>query len=242
MRRFSSGASPDINRLLLVIFLFFKFTAPVYAADVLEGRVVGVHDGDTLTLLTSERRQVKIRLAQIDAPESSQDFGQRSKQSLSDLAYGKAVRIEVETTDKYGRTVGKVLVDGLDANLEQVKRGMAWVYRKYAHDPGYFAAEAGARNAKTGLWSQSNPMPPWEFRHVGRAGHPVSTESDGDKRFDRPAASVAPMATLSSFTCRSKRYCREMTSCAEAKFYLTQCGLSRLDGDRDGVPCEALCR
>ena len=107
-----------------------------------------------IAVLDSSKETVKIRLHQIDAPEKKQDFGQRSKQSLSDLVYGKHVRIEVADTDKYGRTVGKVWVNGKEANLEQVRRGMAWVYTQYASDPAYFAAERIAKDGRTGLWSQ----------------------------------------------------------------------------------------
>lgn len=138
------------------------------AAERIEGKVVGVADGDTITVLDGDKRQHKIRLHQIDAPEKKQDLGMRSKQSLSDLVYGKAVDIEVVDIDRYGREVGKVWVGALDANLEQVKRGMAWVYRKYAREQSYYMAEDAARKAKTGLWDQPNPIPPWESRHSSR--------------------------------------------------------------------------
>ena len=94
-------------------------------AATIEGRVVGVADGDTITVLDANAVQHKIRLAGIDAPEKKQPFGQRSKQSLSDLVFDKAVTVETNKRDKYRREVGKVLVGGVDANLEQVKRGMA---------------------------------------------------------------------------------------------------------------------
>jgi len=106
---------------LITAALFLCATA---AQADLSGRVVSVADGDTITVLDGGNRQIKIRLHQIDAPEKKQDFGQASKQSLSDLVYGKEVRIEVADTDKYGRTVGKVWIGGTDANLEQVKRGI----------------------------------------------------------------------------------------------------------------------
>jgi endonuclease YncB( thermonuclease family) len=130
----------------------------------IEGRVVGVADGDTITVLDAGRRQHKIRLHQIDAPEKGQDYGTRSKQSLSELVFGKTVSVEVVDIDRYGREVGKVWVGALDANLEQVKRGMAWVYRKYAREQRYYDAEEAARKAKAGLWASQNPVPPWEFR------------------------------------------------------------------------------
>jgi micrococcal nuclease len=137
-------------------------------AELLYGKVVGVSDGDTITVLDSANMPHKIRLNQIDAPEKRQDFGQRSKQSLSDLVFGRNVQVDVSTRDRYGREIGQVLVNGTDANLEQVKRGLAWVYRRYAKDRAYFAAEEAARAIRIGLWSQPNPTPPWEFRHTRR--------------------------------------------------------------------------
>ncbi|QXP92206.1 thermonuclease family protein [Methylococcus capsulatus] len=225
-------------RFLGVLSLVLLLHGGPVIAETLEGRVVGVHDGDTITVLDVSKKQHKIRFAQIDAPESRQDFGQASKQSLSDLVFGKQVTVEVETTDKYGRTVGKVLVGGTDANLEQVRRGMAWVYRQYAHDPDYFAAEESARNAKTGLWSRPDAVPPWEFRHgaKGSAGRP-----GGAAR-----ASISPdprsVAASSAVSCVGKRTCGQMASCDEARHYLRDCGLSRLDRDGDGIPCESLCK
>lgn len=215
----------------ITLFSIILFVTSVFAVEY-EGKVVGVSDGDTITVLDSSKKQHKIRLHQIDAPEKNQDYGQRSKKSLSDLVYGKQVKIEVATTDRYGRTVGKVLVNGVDANLEQVKRGMAWVYRQYASDQAYFEAEDKARKAKVGLWSQPNPTPPWEFRH-GRK----KSFSDSDlKKYDKKQKSD------SNFQCVGKTKCGEMDSCEEAQFYLHECGLSKLDRDGDGVPCEALCK
>jgi endonuclease YncB( thermonuclease family) len=233
MIKFTSLVFPrnSISYLFLVFLLFIQAQVPVYASEILEGRVVGVHDGDTVTLLIAGNQQVKVRLAQIDAPESDQAFGQRSKQSLSNMVFNKTVKVEKETIDKYGRTVGTIFVDGLDANSEQVKRGMAWAYRKYLHDQSLVQAEEEARQSKVGLWSDPNPMPPWEYRHGGRnAGFTNQT---------LPKAEPSSLPVSSS--CGSKRYCKEMASCEEARLYLTQCGLSRLDSDGDGVPCESLC-
>jgi endonuclease YncB( thermonuclease family) len=150
---------------LTVVGLILALTALPSFAQTIAGRVVGVSDGDTITVLGDGNQQSRVRLSQIDAPEKRQDFGQASKQSLSDLVYGKVVTVEVETIDRYGRKVGKVLFAGTDVNLEQVRRGMAWVYRQYAHDPAYYRAENDARSARRGLWSQPNPIPPWQYRH-----------------------------------------------------------------------------
>ena len=139
-------------------------------AETITGLVVGVADGDTITVLDADKVQHKIRLAGIDAPEKKQAFGNRSKESLSALAFDKTVAVETTKRDKYGRQIGKVLVDGRDVYLVQVERGMAWFYRQYQreHSPNdqrlYEAAEDAARAGKRGLWRDADPVPPWEFR------------------------------------------------------------------------------
>jgi endonuclease YncB( thermonuclease family) len=144
----------------------------VVIAGPIEGQVVGVSDGVTITILDAQRQQHKIRLAGIDAPEKRQDFGNRAKQSLSDLVFRKRVNIETGKTDRYGRLVGKVLTDGMDVNLEQVRRGMAWHYKAYEREQApddrqaYAAAENAARTSRAGLWAMPNPTPPWEFRRA----------------------------------------------------------------------------
>jgi endonuclease YncB( thermonuclease family) len=111
--------------MLLRLFLILIIALPVSASPAYEGKVVGISDGDTITVLVGGRQQIKVRLAEIDAPEKSQAYGQRSKQSLSDLVFGKQVRIEQQNRDRHGRIVGKAYVGSLDVNAEQVKRGMA---------------------------------------------------------------------------------------------------------------------
>jgi len=153
-------------------------------ADVLQGRVVGVHDGDTLTLLASGNFQHKIRLQGIDAPELGQPFGQASKQNLSRLAYGKEAKADCPKRDRYKRPVCKVWVQPancprcsltLDANHAQILAGMAWWYRKYANDQTpedrgrYESAEEEARLRRWGLWQDRNAVPPWEWRR-GKTG------------------------------------------------------------------------
>jgi endonuclease YncB( thermonuclease family) len=140
-------------------------------AETFQGRVVGVADGDTITVLDADNTQHKVRLSGIDAPEKAQAYGQRSKQSLSGLVFGKSVVVETTKRDRYGREVGKVLADGLDVNLEQVNRGLAWHYKAYQREQPpadrttYSEAEQAAREARTGLWQDPEPVPPWEFRH-----------------------------------------------------------------------------
>ena len=134
------------------------------------GRVVKVADGDTITVLEATNTQHRIRLKGIDAPESHQDFGTKSKQSLSSLIFGKEVTVAYDKTDQYGRLVGKIMLDGKDINLEQVKSGMAWHYKEYDREQTpedrelYARAEDEARAARRGLWIDASPVAPSEFR------------------------------------------------------------------------------
>lgn len=128
-------------------------------------KVVAIADGDTLTVLRDGHQRVKVRLTAIDAPESKQSFGHRSKQSLSDLCFDKTATLDDKGKDRYGRTLARVICDGTDANAEQVRRGMAWVYRKYApRNSPLYAIEQEARTAKRGLWADAEPVPPWVWR------------------------------------------------------------------------------
>ena len=142
---------------------------PLVAWADLEGRVVGVTDGDTIKVLFGTR-QLRVRLTEIDAPESRQAFGQRSKQSLSDLCFAKPVRLVDQGQDRYGRTLARVYCAGTDANREQIRRGMAWVFDRYVTDRSLYADQDEARAAKRGLWSDAHSIPPWEWRAERRAG------------------------------------------------------------------------
>lgn len=147
--------------------------AHAWAAE-LSGRVVGVTDGDTITVLAQRNTQEKIRLSGIDAPEKAQPFGQVSKQHLADLVFDRQVVVDWAKRDRYGRIVGKVMVDGRDACLDQVISGMAWHYKKYQGEQSpedraaYAAGEVTARAAKAGLWSDPAPAAPWDWRRETR--------------------------------------------------------------------------
>jgi endonuclease YncB( thermonuclease family) len=119
-------------------------------------------------VLNHNQQEVKIRLAEIDAPEKRQAFGIRSKQSLSNLCFGKQAEITPQVKDRYRRTVAHVKCSGVDANTEQVKRGMAWAYTRYVKDPHLYVLQREAKVAKRGLWTDASPMPPWEFRKQGK--------------------------------------------------------------------------
>lgn len=150
--------------------LFLLLLTLTAHAETLTGKVVGVHDGDTITVLAN-RAEHKIRFNGIDAPELGQAFGQASKRNLSNLIFGKIVQVETNKTDRYGRLVSTVTLDGKDINLEQLKAGMAWYYRQYERDVAaehralYEQAERTARAAKRGLWADPAPVAPWDYRH-----------------------------------------------------------------------------
>jgi len=132
-------------------------------------RVVGVHDGDTLTALTAGNVHLKVRLVEIDAPELKQPFGQQSKQALAALVFGKGVEIRATGKDRYGRTLARVFVAGIDVNLAMVKAGMAWRFDKYSKDGAFQTAQEEARRARRGLWADAAPVAPWEWRKRGGA-------------------------------------------------------------------------
>lgn len=140
-------------------------TGPAMADTRFEGKAVRVLDGDTIEVLSEGRRNVRVRLANIDAPEKSQAFGQRSKENLTGLVAGKSVVIVDLGGDQYGRRIGRVLVDGQEANVEQVRAGLAWVYSRYNHDDRLTTLESTARSQRIGLWSDPRPLAPWEYRH-----------------------------------------------------------------------------
>ena len=145
----------------LLVFLLLA-VAPAQA-DV-RGRVVSVHDGDTLTVLV-ERRQVKVRLTDIDAPELKQPFGSRSRQSLAELCFGKEASLDVRGQDRYKRTLATVTCAGTDANAEQVRRGYAWTYTRYARaNSPLIAMQSEARSAHRGLWADPAAVTPWDWR------------------------------------------------------------------------------
>jgi endonuclease YncB( thermonuclease family) len=154
-------------RYLLVGLCFLAHAA--HATD-LTGRIVSIADGATVTLLDAARQHHKIRLKGIDAPESHQPFGQKSKTNLSAMVFNKDVVAECGKQDNYRREICKIIVGGMDANLEQIKAGMAWWYRDYSRDQSaqdredYEIAEFNAKVRRLGLWSDTNPVPPWEWR------------------------------------------------------------------------------
>ena len=161
-------------RIDQIFALFLLVLSCTSNAATLQGKVVGVADGDTITVLDATNTQHKIRLQGIDAPEKAQAFGQKSKQSLHQLVHSQQVKVDFDKKDKYGRTVGKVVLNGTDICLEQIKLGMAWHYKQYASEQTtvdreiYAKAELAARTDAIGLWKDKSPTPPWDFRKLNK--------------------------------------------------------------------------
>ena len=205
-------------RWVAVLFLFGALNA-VYAEEF-SAKVIVVIDGDTVLVLRGNK-QIKVRLAGIDAPEKAQAFGENSKQSLTELLLNKQVRVESQAMDNYGRMVAQIKVDELNVNYEQVQRGMAWAYSRFNRSKALLVLQNGAMEAKRGLWAQTEPMPPKEWR--------------------KTHASSQQQYIVQNDICGSKRYCSQISSCNEANFYLSHCNARSLDKNHNGVPCEHLC-
>lgn len=216
--------------------LTIAFLPSVFATQ-LDCRVVALSDGDTFTCLDASKQPHKIRLANIDTPEKNQPYGTKAKQVLSGLIFNKQVLIQTQEFDRYGRAVGVTYVDGINVNREMVARGAAWVYPQYNRDQSLPAVENAAKSASLGIWAldQTKVIPPWEWRKLGK--HLSSEFSERKKLSSSSSASMA-----SSPSSCGKRFCGQMTNCADARFHLEQCGVSSLDKDRDGIPCESLCK
>ncbi|TAJ99900.1 MAG: hypothetical protein EPO39_16300 [Candidatus Manganitrophaceae bacterium] len=154
----------SVNRLNCIVIAVYFIIPTVALAESFSGKVVKVSDGDTISVMHRGRAQ-KIRLHGIDTPEKRQAFGNRAKKFTSDLVFGRIVTVRVVDMDRYGRIVGEVILpDGRSLNQELVRAGLAWWYRKYSRDKSLRELEEEARTARRGLWTDPNPIPPWEFR------------------------------------------------------------------------------
>ena len=207
------------------------------SAHPAELKVVKVSDGDTIEVL-DRRDRIRVRLTGIDAPERGQPSGRASRDYLASLIAGTSVRVESSSTDRYGQVLGRVWArpagcndcePTIDVNLAVLSAGMAWWYRHYASQQtdidrsDYEAAELEAKKAQLGLWSEEEPIPPWDWRRGRRSQESSKTSTTYDG-------------------CGQKQYCNQMHSCTEAFHYMNNCGVKRLDGDGDGIPCETICK
>ena len=178
------------------------------------GKVVGVTDGDTITVLYQGNKQYKVRLQHIDCPETGQPFAAKAKQSLSAKVFGKEVTIKWDEMDRYKRVLGEVYIGKRWINVELVSEGMAWHYKFYSKDKTMAAAETKARTAKLGIWSQPNPTAPWDFRRgkgdvqqeIGQANTPVFLTRSGSKYHRDGCRSLAKSKIAIALANARKRY------------------------------------
>lgn len=163
----------QLKKIILLLLVLLFAASPAMSGDIINGRVIGIADGDTITILEN-KTQYKIRLYGIDCPESHQDFGARAKQFLSGMVFDKTVRVTQEDIDRYGRIVGMVYLGETCINEEIIKNGFAWVYDRYCKKPTcqtWTNLQAEAKSNGIGLWSHPDPIPPWDFRRQKKQGH-----------------------------------------------------------------------
>lgn len=142
-------------RIAIIILCYLSLLA--YPA-----KVIKISDGDTITILTQQRKQIKVRFYGIDAPELKQPYGKKSKQFLANLIAGEVVEVDENGKDRYKRTIGTIYLNGADINAQMVANGYAWAYRKFSKK--YTAQESQAKKQGLGLWRDKEPIPPWEWR------------------------------------------------------------------------------
>lgn len=205
-----------------VLLLVACLCLPVQgAAESFIARSVRVIDGDTLLVWhDAGRRPVKVRLADIDAPEHDQSFGDAATRSLAELIAAGPVTIDPVAVDRFGRLVARVYIGERDINAAQIQRGMAWEYSLHHRNQRYVQFAEDARRAGAGLWAAPDPLPPSEWRRQ----HPFNA-----------------LQGQPDYRCGQRQRCSQMVTCDEAHYHLTRCGVRALDPDGDGVPCEALC-
>ena len=169
-----------LNLLIPLLIFLLPSIGLSWQTYTWQGKVVGVSDGDTITVLHNGKAE-KIRLYGIDCPEKRQSFGKKAKWFTSDLVFGKYVEVKPVTTDKYGRTIAWIYIDGRCLNKELLKAGLAWHYKKYSSDRSLAELENKARLKKIGLWSDPYSIPPWEFRHSSKSK--LSVQVPYDKKY-----------------------------------------------------------
>ena len=221
------------NRLRCLACALLLFIGGLAQAAEFTGKVIAVLDGDTLLVLRSGK-PVKVRLAEMDAPEKAQPYGIASQKSLAELVMGEQVRVASRAVDDYGRLVATVSIGAINVNHEQVRRGMAWEYSRFHGNHELMALQRDAQQAGRGLWADEAVEPSqWRKQHSGSSSPQPSPVVS--------SASAPVIATPIASACGNKKYCSEMASCEEARHYLATCGIQTMDGNGDGVPCEKLC-
>ena len=251
-----------INFFLLIFLISCN---SILASD---GSIIKVTDGDTVVFKDINNEVLKVRLTQIDAPESKQKFGLESTKSLKDLCLNQDGRLEIAGVDKYDRTLAIVYCNDINANIYQLKNGLAWVYDAYVTEYIYYSYQNEAKKKKLGLWTDEYPLAPWDFRKNKKSYDyrikeleskyselKLSTAKQieiyrdeinilSNRVVDLINSFVTEKSNLNDdneFDC-FKKTCAQMLSCDEAYYKLEQCNMKALDRDKDGVPCESICK
>jgi micrococcal nuclease len=193
----------SLSQTVLALSLFLASTV-LGQEPVLQGRVAGVTDGDTLKVLVADQKLLRIRFAFCDAPEKKQAFGVRAKQAMSELVFGKDIELRTHAIDRYGRTVAQVAVDGKDVEAEMLRQGLAWVYERYITEASaeiqdtYRKSQDEAKADRRGLWSDPNSIPPWIFRNLAKAHQEQAIVSDWIEAHQKSADPNIPNSQFAS--------------------------------------------
>lgn len=185
----------------ILLALFFLLSAQLSPAEVFFARVVGVQDGDSITVLTQAKQRIQVRLDGIDAPEMGQDFGRRAKEALSKLIFSRTIMLKPTSQDRYGRTIAVVYLGEQNINLEMIRLGLAWHYTQYNDDPLFQVAERFARERRIGLWSHNNPIPPWEWRRQRRNQSQFLDSNQRRRLRLLSPSSLSPRSVLANIEC-----------------------------------------
>lgn len=152
-----------MKKIFLLLVLFF-LSSYIFAQKIIQGRIIKVTDGDTVTLLANNNKKIKIRLYGIDCPEKGQAYFAQAKDFLSKKIYNKNVQVEIKNKDQYQRSVGIIWINNKNVNIDLLQQGLAWHYKQYDKSISYAQAEKIAQAAKKNIWSLQKPIAPWEFR------------------------------------------------------------------------------
>lgn len=214
-------------RVSLFLAFFISIFFRIAYAEEFNATVIYVMDGDTVLLLHNGKK-IKARLANIDAPESSQVYGKESRQALIDRVLKQQVYVSSQAVDVYGRIIAELSVDGKSVNEDQLEKGMAWEYSHYHANKHYVELERQARQSRLGLW--------------GTVDQAIAPEQWRKSHLDSEKVSKSPASMPANSACGKKHLCSQMKNCEEARVYYLVCGVKSLDGDGNGVPCESLCQ
>ncbi len=216
--------------------------APRAQPAPLQGVVTQVSDGDTLRFTPAGQAPIVVRLANIDAPEICQAWGPEARRALTDLALNKPATLRPSGRDSYGRTVGALVVDGVDVAQSLVEGGHAWSLR-WRNDAGPLVKqERMAKALNRGLHEGGAAVKPADFRRLNGpcTGHGAP---QGAAPAPLPAVAGLPARAVAAplvaaYRCDGRTHCSQMRSCDEARYFLGHCPGVKMDGDRDGIPCE----